>query len=91
VAFNAQREDELILITPVFPEYSAILDPLSSYYMIEELVAHITAGVAIGRKPYFFGVAYEVSLIVVQALIMLADDSGSKASFNLNDNEFSTA
>ena len=85
VAFDAQREDELILITPVFPEYSAILDPLSSYYMIEELVAHITAGVAVGREPYFFGVAYEVSLIVVQALIMLADDSGSKASFNLND------
>ena len=85
VAFDANREDELILITPVFPEYSAILDPLSSYYMIEELVAHITAGVAIGREPYFFGVAYEVSLIVVQALIMLADDSGSKPSFNLND------
>ncbi len=85
VAFDAERENELILITPVFPEYSALLDPLSSYYMIEELVAHITAGVAIGREPYFFGIAYEVSLIVVQALIMLADDAGKKPSFNLND------
>ena len=85
VAFDAGRQEELMLITPVFPEYSAILDPLSSYYMIEELVAHITAGVAIGREPYFFGVAYEVSLVVVQALIMLADDAGAKPSFNLND------
>jgi hypothetical protein len=74
-----------MLITPIFPEYSAILDPLSSYYMPEELVAHITAGVAVGREPYFFGVAYEVSLIVVQALILLAESNGRNPSFNLND------
>ena len=66
-----------MLITPIFPQYSAILDPLSSYYMPEELVAHITAGVAVGREPYFFGVAYEVSLVVVQALIMLAEVNGT--------------
>jgi hypothetical protein len=53
--------------------------------MPEELVAHITAGVAIGREPYFFGVAYEVSLVVVQALILLAGMAGKKPSFNLND------
>lgn len=74
-----------MLITPIFPQYSAILDPLSSYYMPEELVAHITAGVAAGREPYFFGVAYEVSLVVVQALIMLAEVAGTTPSFNLND------
>lgn len=85
VARDTGREKDLMLITPVFPEYSAILDPLSSYYMAEELVAHITAGVAIGREPYFFGVAYEVSLVVVEALIMLAEKAGVKPSFNLND------
>ena len=40
---------------------------------------------AVGREPYFFGVAYEVSLVVVQALIMLAEVSGTPPSFNLND------
>jgi len=85
VAFETGRQQDLMLITPVFPEFSAILDPLSSYYMIEELVAHITAGVAVGREPYFFGVAYEVSLVVVQALIMLAEATGNRVSFNLND------
>ncbi len=79
------RLNDLMLITPIFPQYSAILDPLSSYYMPEELVAHITAGVAVGREPYFFGVAYEVSLVVVQALIMLAEVNGTVPSFNLND------
>ncbi len=85
LAEDTGRLDDLMLITPVFPQYSAILDPLSSYYMPEELVAHITAGVAVGREPYFFGVAYEVSLVVVQALIMLAEVAGRKPSFNLND------
>jgi len=85
VADDSGRLDDLMLITPIFPQYSAIIDPLSSYYMPEELVAHITAGVAIGREPYFFGVAYEVSLVVVQALIMLAEVAGRKPSFNLND------
>ncbi|MBU0944193.1 MAG: TraM recognition domain-containing protein [Proteobacteria bacterium] len=85
LADKTGRLQDLMLITPIFPEYSAILDPLSSYYMPEELVAHITAGVAVGREPYFFGVAYEVSLVVVQALIMLAEVAGTTPSFNLND------
>jgi DNA helicase HerA-like ATPase len=85
LAVDTGRHQDLMLITPIFPEYSAILDPLSSYYMVEELVSHITAGVAVGREPYFFGVAYEVSLVVVQALIMLAEVSGEQPTFNLND------
>ncbi|BCO09315.1 conjugal transfer protein TraG [Desulfolithobacter dissulfuricans] len=85
IADDTNRLNDLILITPIFPQYSAILDPLSSYYMPEELVAHITAGVAIGNEPYFFGVAYEVSLVVVQALLMLAEQAGVTPSFNLND------
>lgn len=85
VALETGRHNDLMLITPIFPNYSAILDPLSNYYMIEELVAHITAGVAVGREPYFFGVAYEISLVVVQALIMLAGATNTRAAFNLND------
>lgn len=85
VAFDTGRHDDLMLINPIFPEYSATLDPLSSYYMIEELVAHITAGVTVGREPYYYSVAYEVSLLVVQSLIMLARATGQEPSFNLSD------
>ena len=85
VAFDTGRHEDLMLITPVFPQYSAVFNPLSHYYMIEEMVAHITAGVAVGREPYFFSVAYEISLVVVQALIMLAEANNKKPDFNLND------
>ena len=43
VAFDTGRQEELILISPVFPEFSAILDLLSSYYMIEEQGQEIPA------------------------------------------------
>jgi len=85
VALDTGREKDLILITPVFPQYSATIDPLSHYYMVEELVAHITAGITVGKEPFFFSVAYEISLVVVQALIMLAEANGNRPSFNLND------
>ena len=85
VAFETGRHEDLMLINPIFPQYSATLDPLSSYYMVEELVAHITAGVTVGRDPYYYSVAYEISLLVVQSLIMLARATGHTPSFNLSD------
>ncbi len=85
VAFDTGRQEDLIFISPVFPQYSAILDPLSTYYMVEELVAHITSGITVGKEPYFFSVAYEISLLIVQALIVLAEANDRSPSFNLND------
>jgi conjugal transfer pilus assembly protein TraD len=85
IAIETGRIEDLMLVTPIFPEFSAILDPLSSYYMPEELVAHITAGVPVGREPFYFGVAYEVSLVIVQALLELAKEENRQASFNLID------
>lgn len=42
-------------------------------HIIEQDIRKKYSVVAIGREPYFFGVAYEVSLVVVQALIILAE------------------
>jgi len=80
-------KDELMLITPIFPEYSVKLDPLAYYYMPEELVGHIVSGVEAGKERFFYNVAYEVSLVIVQALIMIGAERETqfKRSFNLND------
>ena len=85
VAFEEGRHEELILLTPIFPQVSAILDPLSHYYMPEELVGHIISGVEVGKERFFYNVAYEISLVIVQTLIMLAEFEGRRPSFNLND------
>jgi len=85
IAFEENRHEELILVTPIFPQVSAILDPLSHYYMPEELVGHIISGVEVGKEKFFYNVAYEISLVIVQSLIMLAEFEDKRPSFNLND------
>jgi hypothetical protein len=85
VAFEEGRDHELILVTPIFPRLSAVIDPLAYYYMPEELVGHIVSGVEVGKERFFFNVAYEISLVIVQALILLAAWEGKAKSFNLND------
>jgi hypothetical protein len=85
VAFEEGRQEELMLVTPIFPAYSAIIDPLSHYFMPEELVGHVVSGVEVGKEKFFYNVAYEISLIVVQALVLLAKNEGKLPLFNLND------
>jgi len=85
VAFEEGRHNELMLITPVFPDYSAIIDPLAYYFMPEELVGHIVSGVEVGKEKFFFNVSYEISLAVVMGLLILAKNEGKAPSFNLND------
>ncbi len=85
VAFEEGRQEELMLVTPIFPALSAILDPLAYYFMPEELVGHIVSGVEVGKEKFFYNVAYEISLVVVQAFIMLAKAGLRPPRFNLND------
>lgn len=85
VALEEGRIEDLILINPIFPKASAVLDPLAYYYMVEELVAHIVSGVQVGSEKFFYNVAYEISLVIVQALIMLKRVRGEKPVFNLNE------
>ncbi|RMG70894.1 MAG: conjugal transfer protein TraG, partial [Nitrospirae bacterium] len=87
VAFQTKRIEDLILITPVYPQYSAIVDPLAYYFLPEELVGHIVSGVSVGSgdAQFFFNIAYEISLVIVQALILIAKHEGSSPHFNLAD------
>ncbi len=85
VAYEEGREAELMLVTPIFPQVSAVIDPLSHYYMPEELVGHIVSGVSVGKEKFFYNVAYEISLVVVQSLLLMAKAEGKSPRFNLND------
>ena len=84
VARRTGRLDELMFISAVFPEYSMTIDPLAHYYMPEELVAHIISGVQFGKEPFFYNVAYEISIAIVSALLMTDVEQKGKP-FNLTD------
>jgi type IV secretory pathway TraG/TraD family ATPase VirD4 len=73
-AFEAGRSEDLMLINPVFPKYSAKIDPLAHSYMIEEKVHHIVSALDTKDKSdqYFINVATETCLVIVQALDLLS-------------------
>jgi len=85
IAEECGRLDDFMLVTPIWPEFSAKIDPLCHYRMPEELVNHITSGVSDGKGDAFFmNVAYEVSLAITLAKLLISRNSNSPAaSFSL--------
>lgn len=84
VAFEENRQHELCLITPIFPEYSACIDPLAYYFMPEELVSHVVSGIK-AKEEFFINIAYETTLIIVLTLLLFAKARNEKCRINLND------
>jgi hypothetical protein len=87
-AFLTGRHRDIVFASSVYPEYSAFIDPLSYYYMPEELVGHIVSGVETGKEPFFYNVAYEISLMVVLSLLALnskTNKASKKHGFSLLD------
>lgn len=86
VADECGRLGDLQLITPIFPEFSETIDPLSHHYMVEELVGHIVSGVETQEK-FFFNVAQEISLAIVQGLLLTKEkrEDAEGRTFNIND------
>lgn len=70
------RLHELQLISPIYPEYSAVINPLAYHYMPDEVVGHITSGIPVGKDPFFRNTAKEFALCSVHAELMLAAHEG---------------
>lgn len=81
IAKEVGREQELMFLSPVFADRSIRLDPLSHYFMPEEVVSHVVSGIR-AKEEFFINVAYEVTLIVVQSLILFAEKEGKSPQFN---------
>ena len=79
-AGEAGREDDLLFFSPVHPRYSVRIDPLSHYFMPEEVVNHVVSGVRT-REEFYFNVAYEVTLVVVQGLMLISRSLGERPEF----------
>ena len=81
VALEENRQNELCLITPIFPQNSARIDPLAYYYMPEEIVSHVVSGIK-AREEFFINIAYETTLVIVLSLLLFAKVKGEKPELN---------
>ena len=84
VARKAGRLDELMLVTPIFPEYSSVVDPMAFYFMVDELVGHIISGIQGGKEPFYRNIAKEITTAVITANILLATEEGRLPVMNID-------
>ncbi len=88
VAAESGRLDQVMLLTPIFPDCSIYLDPLSNYYMEEELVNHIYSilpGKDERGTEFFTGTAESVSHAIISALIKLGRARGERMTLTFDD------
>ncbi len=84
VAAESGRLDEVMVITPIYPQYSLKMDPLAYYYMQDELVDHVVSGMRV-KEEYFSNVASEISSVIVAGLIALSKIKDEPHRLNFND------
>ena len=78
------RLEEVMLLTPIYPDHSVKLDPLSHFYMEDELVDHVVSGIK-AKEDYFIAIASEVTGAVVSGLAIEAKDKGKELNANFSD------
>ena len=83
-AAESGRLDDLMLVTPIFPEYSLRIDPLAYYYMPDELVDHVISGIR-AKEEYFINVASEITTVIVLGTILMAKVRDKKTRLNFYD------
>lgn|GEM_PF-697280 len=85
IAAEEDSLDDLMFMSAAFPEHSVQVNPLEYYYMPEELVGIICAGIMVGKEPFFRNVAMEITSAIVQSFICIAKANKRRPVFNLTD------
>ena len=78
------RLDDLMMLTPIFPDCSMRLNPLSHWYMQDELVDHVVSGIK-SKEDYYIAIATSVTQAIVQGLILDSDRVQEKPKLNFNE------
>lgn len=86
VAVACGMEDALMFINTVFPEDSALIDPMAYYFIFEELTEHCVAGIKEGNDPFYRNIGKEVVSAVITGLGILSKAAGEpRLKINLQD------
>lgn len=83
-ALKTDRLDDLMLLSPVFSQFSIKINPLSHFYMPEEPIGHIMAGVPT-EDEFFYGVALETTTVIVRSLLLIKKDTNDISPLRFED------
>ncbi len=83
-AMKTGRIKELMLLSAVFPQYSVKINPLAHFYMEEELINTVMAGVP-SKEEFFYNVALETTTAIVKSLLMIKRATNDRVPINFED------
>ncbi len=81
-AAEAGRLDEILYVSPIYPDCSVKVNPLAYYYMPDELVHHIVSGIR-SREEFFENIATNITTVIIMGLIALGASRGEQPKINL--------
>ena len=84
IAKRCGRENELMFLSPIYPDFSIKINPLSNYYMEEEVISHIVSGVP-AKDEFFYNVANETTIAVVKALFIIRRYEANTQALNFDE------
>lgn len=70
-AVRSGNEKAFMLLSPVHPHLSIKLNPMSQYYMDEEIVGHIVSAIETNGDIFFYNIAIEVSTAIVKSRLLI--------------------
>lgn len=83
-ALKADRINDFMLLSPIFPQYSVKINPLSHWYMPEEPIAHVMAGVPTDDE-FFYNVALETTTFIVRSILLIKKHDGDTSPLRFED------
>ncbi len=83
-AILANRLEDILFVSPLYPEYSLKINLLEFFKMPDELIDHV-AGSVRAKEQYYINVAYEVSTAIVLGLIAIAKARGVKPKITFTE------
>lgn len=81
---RAGREKDLMLLSPIFPQYSIKINPLSHWYLPEEPISHIMAGVPT-EDEFFYNVALDATTFIVRSILLIKRATGDKSALRFGN------
>jgi len=83
-AAESGRLDELMFLSPIYPDASVKIDPLAYYYIPDELIHHIVSGIR-SKEEFFENIATNITTVIITGLIAKFLAKGERPRINLSD------
>lgn len=81
---KSNREKDFMLLSTIFPQYSIKINPLSHFFIVDEIISHIIASVP-ANDEFFLNIALEVTSAIVYTRLLIKKYTRDETPINFYD------